>query len=62
MRDDDAANLLYLVRFGLTASGLEIEDFGHVIARENVVIAAHALDEPEMQQQRPKIVKSNVCV
>jgi hypothetical protein len=62
MGDDDATNLLDLVSLGFAASGLEIEDLGHVVAGKDVVAAADALDETEIHQQCTQILETNVRV
>jgi hypothetical protein len=50
VRDNEPANLLDLIGFGLATTGLEIQDFRHAIPSVDVVIAPDPLDEAQMEQ------------
>jgi len=60
--NNDPANLLDLIRLGLAATGLKVQDLRHAIPREDMVIAANTLDEAQMNQQRAEIIETDIRV
>ena len=56
---DQATNLLHLVRLGITTSRLQIQDLLDSVPREDVVAASHAFREPKAPQQRAKLAERN---
>src|SRR5947209_3187293 len=48
IRRQHAPNLLHLIRLRLAPAGLEVQDLRHILPREDVVIAANSLGEPQM--------------
>jgi hypothetical protein len=62
VRREDTTDLLNLIRLCLAAVWLEIEDFCHTIASEDVVIAADSLIEAQVVQQSAKVTKADIGV
>jgi len=60
--NDDPTDLLDLIRLGLANTGLEIQDLGHAVPSENVVVAANPLSEAQMDQHGAEVVEADVCV
>ena len=59
---DDPADLLDLIRLGLTTTRLEVEDLRNAVPREDVVVAAGTLGESQVVQQDTEVVESYACV
>ena len=55
MPEDDRSNLAHLVGLRLALLGLQVEDLGSAVAGEDVVVALHALLEPERQEKPTEV-------
>jgi hypothetical protein len=62
VRDNDPANLLDLIGFGLAAAGLEIENLRQAVAAVYVVVAPDTIDEAQMEQLCAEIVEADIGV
>jgi hypothetical protein len=59
---DNPADLLDLIRLGLATSGLEIQDLGHAVSGEDMMVTANPLGEAQMDQQRAEVIEADVRV
>lgn len=60
--EDHRANLFDLIRFGMGASRLQIEDFRDILSGKNVVTPSNSSFKTQMLQECAQIVKSNIRV
>jgi hypothetical protein len=60
--EDDVADLFDLIRLGLAAAGLEIQDFFDSRAAENEVIAANSLLKAQSPQERPQVIETDIRI
>ena len=58
MSHDYTANLSNLVRLGVTPVTLQVDPFSHAFLPEDVMTAAHPLDEPQAQQEHSKVFEA----
>jgi len=54
-----SADLLHLVRLGMPASRLKVQDLLNAVLREDVVAPVHAFTKPEAPQQRSQTAEGN---
>jgi hypothetical protein len=59
MLDDHRPDLPHLIRLGVPASRLNIEDLVHAIPGEDVMATSNALVEAEATQERPQLGERN---
>ena len=62
MLHDHSADLLHLIRLGMSASRLKVEDLLDPFLRENVVTASHAFSESDAAEEGSQLVERDRCI
>jgi hypothetical protein len=59
---DHLSDLLDLIGFPLSISGLQVEDLLHSLHRKDVVIAPDPFGKPESPEKRTQLVKGDIRI